>query len=74
MAVALRGVTGAFIPANGEALAVRVHLRVPRKIGDRLAALFPNSGDRLDFIRAAIAEKLERDKLLSKQENCLREG
>ena len=72
MAVALRGVTGAYIPANGEGFAVRVHLRVSKDMGDRLASLYPNSGDRMDFIRDAIAEKLERDS--SNQENCLREG
>lgn len=69
MAVALRGVTGAFVPASGGGFPVRVHLRVSKDMGDRLAALYPNSGDRMDFIRAAIAEKLERDQLLSKQEN-----
>lgn len=72
MAVALRGVTGAYIPANGGGFPVRVHLRVSKDIGDRLASLYPNSGDRMDFIRDAIAEKLERDS--SNQENCLREG
>lgn len=66
MAVALRGVTGAYIPANGEGFGVRVNLRVSKDIGDRLASLYPNSGDRMDFIRAVIAEKLERDQLLSK--------
>jgi hypothetical protein len=66
MAVAVRGVSGAFIPANGEALAVRVYLRVSQNMGDRLSALLPDSGDCLDFIRAAIAEKLDRES--SKQE------
>ena len=65
MAVKLRSVTGAYIPANGEGFPVRVHLRVSRLTGDRLLALYPNSGDRMDFVRSAIAEKLERD---SKQE------
>jgi hypothetical protein len=68
MAVKLRGVTGAYIPANGEGFPVRVNLRVTKVVGDRLAALFPASGDRMDFIRAAIAEKLERDGVLSNQE------
>lgn len=66
MAVKLRSVTGAYIPANGEGFPVRVNLRVSKAMGDRLVAMFPASGDRMDFIRAAIAEKLERD---SKQEN-----
>ena len=69
MAVALRGVTGAYIPANGDAFAVRVNLRVSKAMGDRLVSLYPNSGDRMDFIRAAIAEKLECDQLLSNYEN-----
>lgn len=72
MAVALRGVTGAYIPANGEGFAVRVHLRVSKDMGDRLVSLLPDAGDRMDWIREAIAEKLERDS--SNQENCLREG
>ena len=72
MAVVLRGVTGAFVPASGGGFPVRVHLRVSKDMGDRLASLCPNSGDRMDFIRAAITEKLERDS--SNQENCLREG
>ena len=61
MAVKLRSVTGAYIPANGEGFPVRVHLRVSRLTGDRLLSLCPDSGVRMDFIRAAIAEKLERD-------------
>lgn len=62
MAVKLRSsVTGVYIPANGEGFPVRVNLRVSRVMGDRLVAMFPVSGDRMDFVRAAIAEKLERD-------------
>jgi hypothetical protein len=61
MAVVLRGVTGAFVPASGGGFPVRVHLRVSKDMGDRLSALYPNSGDRMDFIRAAISEKLDRD-------------
>ena len=72
MAVALRGVSGAYIPANGEGFPVRKNLRVSKAVNDRLVSLYPNSGDQMDFIRAAIAEKLERDS--SNQENCLREG
>jgi len=71
MAVAIRSVTGAFVPATGEGFPVRVNLRVSKAMGDRLVSRFPTSGDRMDFIRAAIAEKLDRDS--SKQENCLRE-
>jgi len=63
MAVAVRGVSGAFVPASGDGFPARVHLRVTKVVGDRLVALLPNSGDRMDFIRAAIAEKLERDSI-----------
>ena len=72
MAIALRGVSGAYIPANGEGFPVRKNLRVSKAVNDRLVSLYPNSGDRMDFIRDAIAEKLDRDS--SNQENCLREG
>ena len=68
MAIASRSVTGAFAPASGDGFPVRKNLRVSKAINDRLFALFPASGDQMDFIRAAIAEKLERDQVLSKQE------
>lgn len=62
MAVKVRAVTGAWIPANGDGFPVRVNLRVSKDMSDRLVSLCPDSGDRMDFIRAAIAEKLERSK------------
>jgi hypothetical protein len=46
------------------------HFRESGLSAEKLGAM--DSGDRSDFIRAAIAEKLERDS--SNQENCLREG
>jgi hypothetical protein len=46
------------------------HFRESGASAEKLGAM--DSGDRSDFIRAAIAEKLERDS--SNQENCLREG
>jgi len=72
MAVKLRGVTGAYISANGEGFPVRKNLRVSKAMDDRLFALFPASGDQMDFIRAAIAEKLDRE-VPSNHEICLRE-
>ena len=69
MAVKLRGVSGAYIPANGEGFPVRKNLRVSKAVNDRLVSLFPASGDQMDFIRSAIAEKLERDHVLSNHEN-----
>jgi hypothetical protein len=67
MAVAMRGISGAFVPASGEALSVRVYLRVSKEMGDRLVSLLPDAGDRMDWIREAISEKLDRDS--SNQEN-----
>ena len=67
MATKIRGAYG-WLPAIGEGFPVRVNLRVSKLLSDRLSALLPDSGDRMDFIRAAIAEKLECNKLLSEQE------
>lgn len=66
MAKVLRSSLGSFISATGERLSKQILIRISERDSDRLFSRFPDSGDRLDFIRAAIAEKLERD---SKQEN-----
>lgn len=66
MAKVLRSPLGSFISANGERLPKQIKVRVSEDLMDRLAFLLPDSGDRHDFIRAAIAEKLDRES--SKQE------
>ena len=66
MAKVLRSSLGSFISANGERLSKQIKVRVSENLIDRLASLLPDSGDRHDFIREAIAEKLDRD--TSKQE------
>jgi hypothetical protein len=71
MARSIKGSTGRFISATGRPdplTHARVFaVRVPAGgIADKLGAM--KSGDRGDFLRAAIAEKLERDQVLSKQE------
>lgn len=71
MAKVLRSSLGSFLSANGDRLNKQIKVRLSDRLADRLSALLPDSSDRHDFIRAAIAEKLDRDS--SKQENCLRE-
>jgi len=69
MAKKIRGDRGLFAPASGVSLFTAKGSRVfsVRVAGDNAEVLGAmSSGDRGDFIRAAIAEKLERD---SKQEN-----
>ena len=62
MAKILRSSLGSFISANGDNLSEQILLRISKQLKTRLVALLPDSGDRMDFIRAAIAEKLERSK------------
>lgn len=69
MAKKIRGDRGLFAPASGVSLFTAKGSRVfsVRVAGDNAEVLGAmSSGDRGDFIRAAIAEKLERE---SKQEN-----
>ena len=75
MAKVVNGDRGLFCPISGSSTFTATGSRVfafrdAGKSADILGAM--ESGDRGDFIRAAIAEKLERDS--SNQENCLREG
>lgn len=67
MAKVLRSSLGSFLSASGERLTKQILLRISERDSDRLFSRFPESSDRLDFIRAAIAEKLDRES--SKQEN-----
>ena len=67
MSKILRSSLGSFLSPNGERLSKQILVRISASDSDRLAALLPNSDDRPSFIRAAIAEKLERDS--SNQEN-----
>lgn len=73
MAKSVKGAKGRFVSAVGRAVPLShapvVSARVPDEIFAQLSLM--SSGDRGDFIRAAIAEKLDRDS--SKQENCLME-
>jgi len=77
MAKLLRSSLGSFISANGERLSKQVKIRVSDHIFDRLASLLPDSVDRHDFIRSAIAEKLDRDQhlslIMSGRSACLRQ-
>lgn len=56
-----RSSLGSFASANGERLNKQILLRISERDNARLVSRFPVSGDRLDFIREAIAEKLDRD-------------
>lgn len=67
MAKVLRSSLGSFLSASGERLTKQILLRISERDSDRLFSRFHESSDRLDFIRAAIAEKLDRES--SKQEN-----
>ena len=62
MAKVLRSPLGMFISGGGDRLSKQIKVRVSLDHLDRLSVLLPDSGDRHDFIRAAIAEKLERSK------------
>ena len=64
MVKSIQGTKGRFISATGRAVPLTharvVSARIPDDIYDELAAM--SSGDRCDFIRAAIVEKLQRSK------------
>jgi hypothetical protein len=66
MAKSLRSPLGSFISPTGERLNKQVLVRLSDGDADRLAALVGESSDRNDFIRAAIAEKLDRDSIQSR--------
>lgn len=71
MAEKIRGDRGLFAPVSGVARFTAKESQVFsfRAAGDYVRILRSmNSGDRGDFLRAAIAEKLERDQVLSNQE------
>lgn len=69
MAIRARSVRGVFLPVSGEPLRVRLQVKVSEAIADRLFAAAPDPLDRADWLRSAIAEKLERDRVLSNHEN-----
>ncbi len=69
MAIRARSSRGVFLPASVEPLRVKLQVKVTDAIASRLIAAVPDPLDRADWLRSAIAEKLEKLERDSKQEN-----
>lgn len=61
-----RSKLGSYASAGDERLSRQIKIRLGDRSFQRLISLLHNSNDRHDFIRAAIAEKLDRDSIQSR--------
>jgi hypothetical protein len=61
MAIRARSARGVFVAVSGEALRHKIQVKVSDSVRDRLVSAAPDPLVRADWLRSAIAEKLERE-------------